>query len=223
MLIWLLWQYDRAVSGESVSAVSHHCRHIPPIVRARDQCPDQSTDQCQHQANTALLVTRSLEQHDEAATAQIGCNDVFVSLDSGMMPSNHSKVSHGALAAPPYSLWTLLLFFPLNMKYTCSLPFTTNKEKNVQDCFGIYVLISKMATTHNAIVTNTSWHLVSLSLAPLHFLQSAFHPRPAVQTDILSPILSDREFDSAPFIPTLLFSAAFYGAVRGGGRICGNI
>ena len=71
---------------------------------------------------------------------------------------------------------------PLNMIYIYLL-FTT-KIKNVQVCFAIYVFISNMATTHNAIVTNTSWHLVSLSLAPLHFLHSAFHPRPAQHKQI---------------------------------------
>ena len=65
-----------------------HCRHIPPIVGARDQGTDQC--QCQHQAT--LLVTQSLEQHGhEATAAQIGGVDMSVSLDIGMMPSNQSK------------------------------------------------------------------------------------------------------------------------------------
>ena len=55
-----------------------HCRHIPPIVGARDQGTDQGTDQCQHQAT--LLVTQSLEQHGhEATAAQIGGVDMSVS------------------------------------------------------------------------------------------------------------------------------------------------
>ena len=173
MLIWLLWQgsvwRERVRSG--------------PIVATFRPLSGQGTDQCQHQAT--LLVTRSLEQHGhEATAAQIGGVDMSVSLDSGMMPSNQSKVWNGAFAAKAHSLWTLLLFFCSNsIKHEIYLLFTTS-NKNVQVCFAIYVLISNMPTTHNAIVTNTSWHLVSLSLAPLHFLHSAFHPRPAQHKQI---------------------------------------
>ena len=122
-------------------------------------------------------------------------------------------------AAPAYSLWTLLLFFCLNsIKYTCSLPQITKKFKtalpSIQYGHNPQCNSYKHLLTLGVIVT------CSLALPPLRIPSS---PR-AAQTDILSPILSDREFDSAPFIPTLLFSAGFYGAaVRGGGRICGNI
>ena len=130
MLIWLLWQYDRAVSGESVSAVSHHCRHIPPIVQSTAQTSASTRPHFHFLWPGVWSNTVTLLHGHEAATAQIGCNNMFVSLDSGMMPSNHSKVSHGALAAPPYSLWTLLLFFCSNsIKHEIYLLFITNKEK----------------------------------------------------------------------------------------------